>query len=166
MSSAHGGKARPTHRFLTGAAAAGTALLLAAAAVAATPRSGHFVGTTSGQGRTIKYQQDRSVRFRVSGGRVRGLAVGFKATCPSGTVDSDPVAVEGSFLISNGRFSGTRHLNGGGTATVTGRFATPRQASGTLRMRPTNTEHGVEGGNAPERCDSGPLRWSAQLSQL
>ena len=56
-----------------------------------------------------------------------------------------------------------RPIEDGGTGTVTGRFVTSRHATGTLRMRPTNTEHGVEGGDAPEQCDSGLLRWTVNL---
>jgi hypothetical protein len=149
-------------RLWTATAAASTALLVSAAAHGATPRSGLFVGATSGQGKTIKYVQDRSVRFNVSSGRVRGLKVSFKATCPSGTVDSDGVAVEGSFLVRNGRFSGTKHIEDGGTGTVAGRFTTSGRASGTLRMRPIDSDEGVEGGGS-ERCDSGPLKWMARL---
>jgi len=95
--------------------AAGIALLVAAA-FAATPRSGHFAGSTSGQGKTIKNVQDRSIRFNVSEDSVGGLKVGFKATCPSGTVDSDAVALHGSFLVRRGRFPGRGASRAGGPA--------------------------------------------------
>lgn len=150
------------HRIRTGAVAGGAMLVISTAALAATPHGGTFAGSTSGQGRTIKNVHDRSFRFTVSGHRVSGLKVGFKATCASGTVDSDAVALHGSFRVGHGRFSGSGQVQDGGTGTVTGRFITSRRASGTIRMRPVIVMDGVEGG-AIERCDSGLLHWTARL---
>ena len=139
-------------------------IVVTAVAVAATPHTGRFTGATTGQGKTIKLVQDRSVRFRVGSGgtKIRGLTVGFKANCPSGTIESDHTAISGTFAVKGGRFSGTGHIDGGGTAAVKGRFTTPRKANGTLRMRPVVSDLGVES-MPPERCDSGTLKWSAHL---
>jgi hypothetical protein len=150
------------HWLRASALVSGTALAVSAAAFAAAPRAGHFAGSTSGQGKTIKYVQDRSIRFTVSHGKVSHLKVGFKSTCPDGTLDTDAVGLSGPFVIKRGRFSGRGHVENGGTGYVTGRFTTPRSASGTIRMRPIDEGEGVEGG-PPEQCDSGLLKWSARL---
>lgn len=153
------------HRFHAARIAAAliaAGLVAAAAADAATPRTGTYAGSTSGQGKTIKLQQDRSLRFSVARGVVRGLKVGFKATCPSGELELGDFGVNGTFKVSGGRFSGTRTVENGGTATVTGRFTSARQATGTIRLRPISEEEGVEGGG-PESCDSGALKWSVRL---
>jgi hypothetical protein len=57
---------------------------------------------------------------------------------------------------------GTKRIVDGGTGTVAGRFTNAGRARGMLRMRPTNSDEGVEGGGS-ERCDSGPLKWTARL---
>lgn len=149
-------------RKLSTAMVLAAALVLCATAIAARPHSGRFAGSTSGQGKTIKFGQDRSVHFSVSHGVVRGFKVGFKATCPSGTIDSEGVPLTGSFRVKDGRFSGTKKITDGGTGRVTGHFTSPRRASGTIRMRPVDSDEGVEGGG-PEQCDSGLLTWTARL---
>lgn len=151
------------HRKQAIAVVLGAALVVPAVALAASPRPGRFVGATQGQGKTVKYEQDRSFRFRVSGGKVRAVQVGYKVTCPSGaTVDYDAGTLTGTFRVKDGRFSGTGKVDDGGTGKVTGRFSSSRAASGTIRMQPLVEGEGVEGG-AAEQCDSRVLKWTARL---
>lgn len=105
------------------------------------------------------------MKFSVSGNKVRGLTVGFDVTCASGAGLGESVSVGGTFVIRDGRFSGTKHItstvNPADTAKVTGRFTSPRRASGTVRLRVTYANEGVEGVGGV--CDTGTLKWSAHL---
>jgi hypothetical protein len=143
-------------------------LIFCAVALAAVPKAGHYTGSTSGQGKTVADERDRSVNFKVSATakKVTAFKVGYKATCPSGAdLEEGADEIHGSFVIKNGRFSGTGHLGGQGTGTVTGRFTSSKTATGTVHLQPINDNTaGEDGGTTPaESCDSGTLKWSAHL---
>jgi hypothetical protein len=139
------------------AATATTTFLLCAVALAATPHPGHFTGKTSSANRP------RAMTFRVAANKIRGMEISYELNCGGARVGTQPDSVIGTFVIRGGRFSGTRHLaSADSTATVTGRFTTPRKASGTVRLHITITGEGEEGG-PDQHCDSGTLRWSAHL---
>jgi opacity protein-like surface antigen len=116
---------------LTRAAAATicTALLLAAVALAATPRAGHWIGkVTKGQALHGKAGEPT---FTVSGGALHRFTIGgVGAYCFAG-YQVVSVYVK-SAAIHGGRFSTTVHPVKGANVKLTGRFTSPTKVTGTV----------------------------------
>ena len=129
-------------RVRSGLAALVVAALLIApvAALALTPKSGAWQGSTS---------QGKSVSFTVRGGKVRNVRFRWKANCSFGSATgttqlSAPLPING-----NGRFSYSSS-----STTFAGKFTSKRQAKGTLSYKFTDF---ATGGT----CTTGRVGWHA-----
>jgi hypothetical protein len=130
---------------VAGATSAGVAAAAIAAGpsahAAATPVSARFAGRTS---------QGKSLSFRVSGGRVRGLTTRIRWRCGR-TTKTYSTALNNPLRVRSGRFGA-----GGASSPVRirGTFGSSRSAYGTIRVhyRLSRVTY----------CDSGTVRWSAR----
>ena len=126
-------------------------LVLAAAlvlpAVAATPKSGSWSGST---------RQGKSISFNVTpgGGKVKRVRFGFRGHCDNGARTTGTVSMPGPFPVSGGQFT----ARGGGNV-VRGTFVSRTRARGTLRQRGTMFDPVTF---RQVSCTSGRVRWTAK----
>ena len=132
-------------------ASAAVGLLLAAVlvlpAVAATPKSGSWSGST---------RQGKSISFKVTpgGGKVKRVKFGFRGRCDNGATTSGTVSMPGPFRVSGGKFTAR-----GGNSVVNGTFVSRTKARGTLRQRGTFFD---PASFRQVACTSGKVRWTAR----
>jgi hypothetical protein len=131
------------------AAAVGLALAVALAlpAVAATPKSGSWSGST---------KQGRSISFKVTpgGGKVKKLRFGFRGRCDNGATTTGSASFPGPFKVVGGKFTAR-----GGDSVVRGTFTSRTRARGTLRQRSSMFDPVTF---RTVQCTSGRVRWTAR----
>ena len=126
-------------------------LVLAAAlvlpAVAATPKSGSWSGST---------KQGKSIGFTVTpgGGKVKKLKFGYRGRCDNGVGINGTANFPGPFRVSGGSFTAK-----GGSTVVRGNFGTSRKATGTIKWRGTYYDP-ISFRSVP--CESPKVGWTAR----
>lgn len=124
-----------------------------AVAVAATPKSGTF---KAGKGQ-VQLGYDLKFSVDQQGRRIKGLVAHVLETCAGSTTSSTTtVAPRSTWAVANGRFSGRKKTSANGVTvytTLTGRFTSATQATGTIRQ---------ESIVAGSRCDTYKLKFTAK----
>ena len=123
------------------------AVSLVLPAVAATPKSGSWSGST-GQGKSISF------KVTPGGGKVKRVKFGFRGRCDNGASTTGAASMPGPFRVSGGKFTAQ-----GGNSVVNGTFVSRTRARGTLRQRGTFFDP-VTFRQVP--CTSGKVRWTAR----